>query len=144
MNRWVTHLGSAPATIGIPAALWLAGGPAAAAGRAALVSNALSHVAVQILKRTVARARPADASGVPLAEIAIPDPFSFPSGHSAASTAVAASLALAHPWLAPITVPLAAAVCVSRVRLRVHHPADVIVGAALGLAGAVAARNLTL
>jgi undecaprenyl-diphosphatase len=140
VNRWVTHLGSAPSTIGIPAALWLAGGDAA--GRAALIANALSHVAVQILKRTVARARPCDANGAPLAEIAIPDPFSFPSGHSAASTAVAATLALAHPWLAPVTLPVAAAVCVSRVRLRVHHRTDVIAGAALGLVGAVAAWTL--
>jgi undecaprenyl-diphosphatase len=142
VNRWVTHLGSAPSTVGIPAALWLAGGAAASAGRTALIANALSHVAVQILKRTVARARPCDANGVPLAEIAIPDPFSFPSGHSAASTAVAATLTLAHPWLAPIALPLAAAVCVSRIRLRVHHRSDVLAGAALGLAGAVAAWTI--
>ena len=140
--RWITHLGSAPSTIGIPAALWVAGGHLAAAGRTALVANALSHVAVQILKRTVARARPCDANGVPLAEIAIPDPFSFPSGHSAAATAVGVTLALAHPWLAPVALPTAAAVCLSRVRLRVHHRADVVAGAALGLAGALAARSL--
>ena len=140
--RLITHLGSAPSTIGIPAALWVAGGHLAAAGRTALVANALSHVAVQILKRTVARARPCDANGVPLAEIAIPDPFSCPSGHSAAATAVGVTLALAHPWLAPVALPTAAAVCLSRVRLRVHHRADVVAGAALGLAGALAARSL--
>ena len=140
--RWITHLGSAPSTIGIPAALWVAGGHLAAAGRTALVANALSHVAVRILKRTAARAHPCDANGVPLAEIAIPDPFSFPSGHSAAATAVGVTLALAHPWLAPVALPTAAAVCLSRVRLRVHHRADVVAGAALGLAGALAARSL--
>ena len=140
--RWITHLGGAPSTIGIPTALWLSGGHLAAAGRTALVANALSHVAVQILKRTVARARPCDANGVPLAEIAIPDPFSFPSGHSAAATAVAATLALAHPWVAPVALPLAGAICLSRIRLRVHHRADVVAGAALGLAGALAARSL--
>jgi undecaprenyl-diphosphatase len=138
--RRITHLGDAWSTIGISLGLWLAGGSTAAAGRAALLANVLSHLAVQVLKRTVARARPCDANGVLLAEIAIPDPFSFPSGHSAAATAVAASLALAHPWLAPVTLPLAVAVCLSRVRLRVHHPADVVAGAALGLAGALAAR----
>jgi undecaprenyl-diphosphatase len=140
--RWITHLGGAPSTIGIPAALWLAGGHLAAAGRTALIANALSHVAVQILKRAVARARPCDANGVLLAEIAIPDPFSFPSGHSAAATAVALSLALAHPWLAPVSLPIAGAVCLSRVRLRVHHRADVVAGAALGVAGALAARSI--
>lgn len=140
--RWITHLGDAWSTVGITLGLWLAGGSTAAAGRAALLANALSHLAVQILKRTVARTRPCDANGVLLAEIAIPDPFSFPSGHSAAVTAVAVSLALAHPWLAPVALPLAAAVCLSRVRLRVHHLADVVAGAALGLAGALAARSI--
>jgi undecaprenyl-diphosphatase len=140
--RWITHLGGAPSTIGVPTALWLAGGHLATAGRTALIANAMSHVAVQILKRTVARARPCDANGIPLAEITIPDPFSFPSGHSAAATAVAASLALAHPWLAPVVLPLAGVICVSRVTLRVHHRADVVAGAALGLAGALAARSL--
>jgi len=140
--RWITHLGGAPSTVGIPAALALAGGHLAAAGRTALVANVMSHVAVQILKRTVARARPCDANGVLLAEVAIPDPFSFPSGHSAAATAVAASLSFAHPWLAPLALPLAGAICLSRVRLRVHHRTDVLAGAALGLAGALAARSL--
>ena len=140
--RWLTHLGDAWCTVGIAVALWLLGGPFAAAGRAALLANALSHVAVQVLKRTVARARPCDANGVSLALVDVPDPFSFPSGHSAASTAVATSLALLHPWLAPLVLPLAATVCVSRVRLAVHHRADVVAGATLGLAGALAARTL--
>jgi undecaprenyl-diphosphatase len=142
MRWWITHLGGAPSTVGIPTALWLAGGHLAVAGRTALVANAMSHVAVQILKRTVARARPCDPNGIPLAEIAIPDPFSFPSGHSAASMAVALSLALAHPWLAPVALPMAGAICYSRVRLRVHHRTDVVAGAALGIAGALAARGL--
>ena len=140
--RWITHLGDAWCTIGFSLGLWLAGGATAAAGRAALLANALSHVAVQVLKRTVARTRPCDANGVLLAEVAIPDPFSFPSGHSAAATAVAASLSFAHPWLAPLALPLAGAICLSRVRLRVHHRTDVLAGAALGLAGALAARSL--
>jgi undecaprenyl-diphosphatase len=140
--RWITHLGDAWATIGVGLGLWLAGGATAAAGRAALVANALSHVAVQILKRTVARQRPCDGNGVPLALVDVPDPFSFPSGHSAASTAVAATLAIAHPWLAPLVLPLAALVCASRVRLAAHHLTDVVAGVALGLAGALAAHSL--
>ncbi len=136
--RWITHLGDAWSTIGISLGLWLAGGQTAAAGRLALLANAVSHLLVQVLKRTVARERPCDASGVPLAQIAVPDPFSFPSGHSTASTAVAATLALTHPWLAPLVLPLAGAVCASRVRLGVHHVTDVVAGAALGLAGALA------
>ncbi len=140
--RWITHLGDAWATVGISLALWLVGGPTAAAGRAALLANALSHVAVQVLKRTVARARPCDSDGMPLALIDVPDPFSFPSGHSAAATAVSSTLALTHPQLAPLVLPLAAIVCFSRVRLGVHHVTDVVAGAALGLAGTLAVWTL--
>jgi len=138
--RWITHLGDAVSTVGIGLVLLLAGGHLAELGRAALLANAISHVAVQILKRTVVRARPADANGVPLALVDVPDPFSFPSGHSAASMAVAATVAQAHPTLAAVALPSAALVGLSRVKLKVHHPADVLAGAALGLAGAIAAR----
>jgi len=140
--RWLTHLGDAVSTIGIGLVLWLAGGHLAEVGRVALLANALSHVAVQILKRTVVRARPCDADGRPLALVGVPDPFSFPSGHSAASMAVGASVAWAHPALAPLTLPLAALVGLSRVKLRAHHPGDVLAGMALGLAGAAAAWSL--
>jgi len=138
--RWITHLGDAASTVGIGLVLLLAGGHLAELGRAALLANAISHVAVQILKRTVVRARPADANGVPLALVDVPDPFSFPSGHSAASMAVAVTVARAHPTLAPVAIPAAALVGLSRVKLKVHHPGDVLAGAALGLAGAIAAQ----
>jgi undecaprenyl-diphosphatase len=140
--RYVTHLGGAVCTVGVCLVLVALGGDAAALGRVALLANVLSHVAVQILKRTVARARPCGADGAPLALIGIPDPFSFPSGHSAASVAVATSAALSHHWLAPIALPLAALIVISRVRLKVHHPTDIAAGAALGLAGALAARSI--
>ncbi len=140
--RSITHLGDAVTTIGIALLLMAAGGHLAQLGRAALIANALSHVAVQVLKRTVVRARPCDALGRPLAAVWVPDPYSFPSGHSAASMAVAASAALAHPWLAPLTLPLAGLVALSRVRLKAHHRGDVLAGAALGLGGALATRAL--
>ena len=140
--RWITHLGDAAVTIGIGVVLCLAGGHLAELGRAALLANALSHLAVQILKRTVVRARPCDANGVPLALVGVPDPFSFPSGHSAASMAVAATIAHAYPALAPIALSAAALVGLSRVKLRVHHPTDVVAGAALGLAGALVAWGI--
>jgi len=54
------------------------------------------------------------------------------------------TIALAHPPLAPVLLPLAALIAVSRVRLRVHHVGDVIAGVLLGLAGAVGAAALIL
>lgn len=140
MIRWLTHLGGAAATIG--AALLTAALGEWRLGAAMLVANALSHVPVQILKRLVARPRPSDASGRPLALVPLPDPFSFPSGHAAAITAVTTTATIAHPWLAPVALPLAALVSYSRVTLRVHHLGDVLAGVALGLAGVLAAAAL--
>lgn len=111
-------------------------------GTAMLIANVLSHVPVQLLKRLVARPRPSDAFGRPLALVPLPDPFSFPSGHAAAITAVTSTATIAHPWLAPVTLPLAAVVSYSRVTLRVHHVGDVLAGAAIGLAGALAVAAL--
>ena len=134
--RWITHLGGARVTLGIGLALAALG--ETRLGLAALVANVGSHLFVQILKRAVARARPCDAMGQPLALVHLPDPHSFPSGHAAAATAVAMTVVLAHPLAAPIALPLAGVVAHSRVALRVHHVSDVVAGVVLGLAGAIA------
>ena len=135
--RWITHLGGARVTLGI--GLVLAAFGETRLGVAVLVANAGSHALVQLLKRAVARARPCDAMGRPLALIDLPDPHSFPSGHAAAATAVAVTIVLAHPLSAPILLPLAGVVAHSRVALRVHHLSDVVAGVALGFAGAIVA-----
>jgi undecaprenyl-diphosphatase len=132
----LTHLGGAPATIAIGLALLAANRHT---GLAALLGNVISHIIVQVLKRSVARSRPCDPSGRSLALVAAPDPFSFPSGHSAAAFAVAVASAADHPWVSPLALPLAGLVAASRVWLRVHHVGDVVAGAALGCLGALAA-----
>ena len=138
--RWLTHLGGARVTIGTGLGLIAVGDRNV--GLAVLVALTLSHIAVQILKRAVARPRPCDANGRPLALVDLPDPFSFPSGHAAAATAVAGAVSLAHPLLAPLLIPVAALIAYSRVALRVHHVGDVVAGVALGVAGVAAASVL--
>ena len=140
--RWLTHLGSARVTIGVGLVLVAVG--ERLLGLAALFALTTSHLAVQVLKRAVARPRPCDAHGRFLALIDLPDPYSFPSGHAAAASAVGGTIALAHPLLAPVLLPLAALIAMSRVSLKVHHPGDVIAGGLLGLAGAVAAAAFIL
>ncbi|HEV8382086.1 MAG TPA: phosphatase PAP2 family protein [Gemmatimonadales bacterium] len=140
--RLLTHLGGARVTIGIGLLLIAAGEQLL--GLAALFALTTSHLAVQVLKRAVARARPCDASGRLLALVELPDPYSFPSGHAAAAAAVGATIAIAHPLLVPILLPVAVLIAVSRVSLRVHHVGDVIAGMVLGLAGAVGAAALIL
>jgi len=138
--RWLTHLGGARVTIGAGLALIATG--ERDLGLAVLIALTLSHVAVHVLKRAVARPRPCDANGRPLALVELPDPFSFPSGHAAAATAVAGAVSVAHPIAAPVLIPLAALVAYSRVALRVHHVGDVVAGIALGAAGVAAASAL--
>lgn len=101
---------------------------------------------VTIVKRLIGRARPS-LTGPPF------DPFSYapliwradhasmPSGH--ATTAVAAAIAIGALW--PRSLPLmwtyAAVIAVSRVVVSAHYPSDVVVGAAVGLLGALLVRN---
>ena len=73
--------------------------------------------------------------------IEAPASSSFPSSHAAMSAAAACGLTWLTPGLAPVWALLAVAMCGSRLYLGVHHTADVVAGAALGLlvgAGAVA------
>lgn len=138
--RYLTHLGGATATVLVAVGL-LMFPETRTIGFLALVANVSSHLAVQILKRTVARVRPVDAGGRPLADVAWPDPYSFPSGHAAAATAVTLTISLQVPTLAPALLPLGALVSLSRVHLKVHHLSDVVVGVALGTAGALLATS---
>jgi len=140
--RWLTHLGGARVTIGIGLLLIAIG--ERLVGLAALLALTTSHLVVQVLKRAVARPRPCDANGRLLALIDLPDPYSFPSGHAAAACAISGTIAIAHPLLAPIVLPLAATIAASRVTLRVHHVGDVAGGVLLGLAGAAGAALLIL
>lgn len=86
-----------------------------------------SHCMVQVVKRSIGRARPSRVDGlVPLA--AEPDRFSFPSGHATAVMALALGLANAAPAWTPMLVTLAIVVGLSRVALGVHYVGDVVAG----------------
>ena len=134
----LTHLGGT--TVSVAAALLpillLAGGLLHEAARHALATLVISHLAVQLVKRTVNRPRPSlrEATASLVAE---PDRFSFPSGHSCAAMAVCFSYALAFPALALPLVGIAVLVGASRVFLGVHYPGDVIVGQAIAIGTAL-------
>jgi len=138
--RLLTHLGGARVSLGTGFLMIVAG--ERRLGLAMLLANSMSNVLVQVLKRTVARPRPCDPGGQPLALVETPDPFSFPSGHAAAVTSVTAIAVLHAPLLAPVLLPLACLVAASRVVLRVHHVGDVLAGVALGSGGATVATLL--
>ena len=140
--RWITHLGGFRVTVGVSLALLAMN---RRLGLAVFAAVLVSGIIVQALKRGFGRRRPWDIKAdKPLAVIKLPDPFSFPAGHSAAIAAVVATASLYKPLLAPLLLPIAVLVAASRVTLRVHFIGDVLAGASIGLAAAIAAWALML
>lgn len=123
----VTHLGGVLSSVTAATFPLVARGSYVADGRRALATLIISHVIVQLVKRTVGRPRPASVVGR-AALIVEPDRFSFPSGHAAAAMSVAIVYSFAFPPLASVFIPLAMLVGISRVCLGVHYPGDVLIG----------------
>lgn len=131
--RALTHLGGLRCSVaGVLLPLVMTGGALRAAAREALIALVVSHLVVQVVKRSVMRRRPTDV-GQAGVFVEVPDCFSFPSGHACASMSVAFAYGLRFPALAVPLVALASIVGFSRVRLGVHYPGDVLVGQAIAI-----------
>jgi len=108
-------------------------------GRIALVALVASHLAVQVLKRTIGRPRPVPPAWA-FRTLPAPDRYSFPSGHAAASLSLAWPLAHAiGGGLGASILALGALIGASRCYLALHYPADVLAGWTLALGGVAAA-----
>lgn len=116
--------------LGEHGAIWVAIGLAGAAADEARRDEwlrgvrrvALAYCVNQAVKVVVRRRRPANARAHTLTQL------SFPSAHSTTSFCGARMYARLGVNLYPLAFALAA----SRLMLRVHHPSDVVAGAALG------------
>jgi membrane-associated phospholipid phosphatase len=110
-------------------AAWIVPGLLLARARPAALRVALAYAANQLVKLCVPRPRPR-LDGLP-ALIKVGSDRSFPSAHATTSFAGARMYTrLGAP--AALVYALAAAMAASRVWLGVHHPSDVLAGAALG------------
>jgi undecaprenyl-diphosphatase len=133
----VTHLGGTASSVAAALLPGLACCELRRASRLATAALVASHLAVQLVKRTIGRRRPSTLpDGVALCRE--PDRFSFPSGHATAAMAVGLAYSAVFPALGPILIVLALAVGFSRVRLRVHYPSDVLVGQLIALGTVIA------
>jgi undecaprenyl-diphosphatase len=96
----------------------------------------------KMLKNRLVRERPfVGLAGIPCAMAPL-DRYSFPSGHTL--HAVSFTIMALHylPGLAPLLVPFATLVAMSRVVLGLHYPSDVLAGGALGAGLALASLEL--
>jgi undecaprenyl-diphosphatase len=107
-------------------------------GAAILVAESVSAVVKEWLERD----RPPVGDPDPAPLVHLPATYSFPSGHATVSFACATTLALAVPRLTWPLFALATLISFSRVYVGVHYPFDVLAGAALGIAIAIALRRL--
>jgi undecaprenyl-diphosphatase len=128
----LTHLGGATCTILASIVPLTFGGAIREAARLALAMLVVSHLIVQLIKRTVGRPRPSRGT-LCTTLVTEPDRFSFPSGHAAAAMSVAFAYAVVYPHLSLALVALAALVGLSRVCLGVHYPGDVFAGQTIAL-----------
>jgi undecaprenyl-diphosphatase len=129
----LTHAGGATCTILLVLLpMLLAGGAWHAAAVDGAWILALSHGVVQLAKRSATRPRPSVREGTPVLVVS-PDAFSFPSGHGCAAMAVGLAYAATFPSWGVVAVGLAVIVGLSRVRLGVHYPGDVIAGQAIAV-----------
>ncbi len=130
-----TQVGGAAVTMLASVIPLFAEGSLRVGARRATILLVVSHMLVQLVKRTVDRPRPVFPDG---RTVRAPDRFSFPSGHAAAALSVAIGYASVHPGLAVPLLLVAWTAGVSRVVLGVHFPADVVAGQALAVLTAVA------
>jgi undecaprenyl-diphosphatase len=133
--------------VGYGGLVWVALSPLLAlrSGRPVLVSTALTAATVWAADLLALALKAATGRARPYETIAAADPLlrtdlgaSFPSGHAATSFAGAVLLACLFRRAVPALLILAALIAVSRVYVGVHYPLDVLAGAALGTAVALA------
>jgi undecaprenyl-diphosphatase len=141
--RAVSWLGNGIFWYGLMLALLLAHG---ADGAPAVVHMSGAGLACtllyRLLKNGTLRPRPYEvhahiaAGAVPL------DRFSFPSGHTLHAVAFSLVASAYYPVLAPLLSAMTLAVAASRIVLGLHYPSDVLAGATLGAAIALASLSL--
>ncbi|GIX31625.1 MAG: hypothetical protein KatS3mg124_2097 [Porticoccaceae bacterium] len=137
--RLISRSADGPGYLLLALFAWLSAGQAGDRCALWLVATfALERPLYFALKQSIRRSRPTEALPGTAAHVVPGDRFSLPSGHTSAAFAVATTLALCFPVLAPWIWGWSVAVGAARVVLGVHFPSDVVVGAAVGTAASLA------
>jgi len=113
---------------------------------ALIAGGALREIALQItprllltfaicfvIKSVSRRPRPSKAMSDFSSLLTDPDPYSFPSSHSACAWVMCISLALTLGGGLPFFAAYAMAISYSRVHVGAHYPLDVFIGSVIGI-----------
>jgi undecaprenyl-diphosphatase len=133
----LTHLGSAGGTISIVLSTLATGfllkiNPYFQAGISASAALLICSLVIQVIKKAINRPRPQlvleglRAFNVPIC------PYSFPSGHTGASLAIALVILHHLPLFGAILIALSLIIGFSRIYLGVHYLSDVVAGGLIG------------
>lgn len=104
-------------------------------GKVVLITLIISTIVGEgVLKNLIKRSRPFEAAKNIQLIIARPITYSFPSGHTLSSFAVAGVLSEYFAEYELIFIGLAFFISISRIYLYVHYPTDIIGGIVIGAA----------
>jgi undecaprenyl-diphosphatase len=137
--KLITHLGDAGAVWLVLTLLCLVLAKTRKVGILMAASTILNFLVNNVcLKNLVARTRPYEVIPGLQRIIEAQSDFSFPSGHSGASFAVAVVMLMMFPKKVGIpAMALAVLIALSRLYVGVHNPTDVLAGALVGTLAAV-------
>jgi undecaprenyl-diphosphatase len=104
--------------------------------------GAVCTASYKMVKRGTVRPRPYQALSSIAAGAPVLDTFSFPSGHTLHAVAFTLVACTYYAELAALLVPFTVLTAASRVVLGLHYPSDVLAGAAIGAAVALASFRI--
>jgi undecaprenyl-diphosphatase len=104
--------------------------------------GAVCTASYKMLKRGTLRPRPFQAMRGIAAGAPVLDAFSFPSGHTLHAVAFTLVACAYYPDLAAVLAPFTVLTAASRIVLGLHYPSDVLAGAAIGAAVALASFRI--
>lgn len=99
----------------------------------AIFAAFVAWMITEVIKLIFPSLRPFEADGLEISTLTIPTGGSFPSTHTAAGFALAATVYTHDKKVGALYFVMAALVGVARILANVHYPADIAVGAIVGL-----------
>ncbi|WP_428773066.1 phosphatase PAP2 family protein [Vibrio sp.] len=144
LSRAISHTGDGHLYLLMGLMAWATGGGRGLAFlTAGLVAFAIELPFYWLIKNGFKRRRPEELSSQLRAYIKPSDRYSLPSGHTAAGFVMAILIGHFYPLMGGLALVWAVLIGTSRILLGVHFLTDVVLGAALGMASALVALQLT-